>query len=91
VRVREAALGVPRRVYRSTLRRGGFIVTREDGKTGRRWSTYGRKEAANLLEALEALRLELGSVGEDIITIMRDAGITPPEDADPEKGSPLKG
>lgn len=61
------------------------------GKTGRSWSFQGRKEAANLLEALEALRVELGSVGEDIITIMRDAGVTPPEEAAPEKGSPSEG
>ena len=46
------------------------------------------KEAAHLLEALETLRTELGIIGEDIITIMREAGVTPPEEAGPKEDSP---
>ncbi len=59
--------------------------------TGSGRSHHGQKEAANLLEALEKLRLELGSVGEDLITIMREAGVTPPEETASEEGSPPKG
>lgn len=62
-----------------------------DKTAGRGWSHRGRKEAANLLEALEKLRLELGGVGEDLITIMREAGITPPEETASEEGSPSEG
>ena len=35
-------------------------------------------EAANLLEGLEALREELGSIADDIILLLRDAGVKPP-------------
>jgi len=55
------------------------------------WPRHHAKDAANLLEALEALRLELGSVGEDIITIMRDAGVTPPDESGTDEGSPSEG
>ena len=37
-------------------------------------------EAADLLEGLEALREELGSVAEDLILLLREAGVTPPPD-----------
>ena len=33
-------------------------------------------QAALLLEGLEALRDELGPVGEDLITLLRDAGVS---------------
>ena len=36
------------------------------------------KAAADLLEGLEALREELGSIADDIITLLRGAGVTPP-------------
>jgi hypothetical protein len=51
-----------------------MIYTKEQASDSRRGR---KKDAAHLLEALEALRQELGAVGEDIITIMREAGITP--------------
>ena len=38
------------------------------------------KQAADLLEGLEALREELGSVADEIIELLRRAGVTPPED-----------
>jgi hypothetical protein len=34
-------------------------------------------QAALLLERLETLRSELGIVGEDLIALLRDAGVTP--------------
>ena len=34
-------------------------------------------DAADLLQGLEALREELGSVADDIISALRDAGVTP--------------
>lgn len=34
--------------------------------------------AADLLEGLEALREELGSVADELIALLRGAGITPP-------------
>lgn len=37
-------------------------------------------EAADLLEGLEALREELGSVADELIVLLRQAGITPPQD-----------
>ena len=61
-------------------------MSREKGKVGS-GPFHGKKQAAHLLEALEALRMELGNVGEDIITIMREAGVTPPEEAGPEESS----
>lgn len=36
------------------------------------------KEAAQLLEGLEAQREELGHVAEELITLLRGAGINPP-------------
>lgn len=35
-------------------------------------------QAALLLARLEDLRSELGAVGEDLIALLRDAGVTPP-------------
>lgn len=57
-------------------------------KAGFSWRYRHAKDAAKLLEALETLQAELGSVGEDIITIMRDAGVRPPDEPGPEEGSP---
>lgn len=37
-------------------------------------------EAADLLEGLEALREELGSVADELIVLLRRAGVTPPPD-----------
>jgi hypothetical protein len=37
------------------------------------------KEAADLLEGLEALREELGSVADELIELLRKAGVTPPD------------
>ena len=37
-------------------------------------------EAADLLEGLEALREELGSVADELIVLLRQAGVTPPQD-----------
>lgn len=37
-------------------------------------------QAADLLEGLEALREELGSVADEIIELLRQAGVTPPQD-----------
>lgn len=37
-------------------------------------------DAADLLQALESLRDELGSVAEDIICVLREAGVTPDEE-----------
>ena len=39
-------------------------------------------QAELLLERLESLRGELGAVGEELITLLRDAGITPPADSE---------
>lgn len=36
------------------------------------------RQAALLLERLETLRDELGVVGEDLINLLRSAGVTPP-------------
>lgn len=36
------------------------------------------RQAALLLERLETLRDELGMVGEDLIKLLRSAGVTPP-------------
>lgn len=42
-------------------------------------------QAELLLGRLESLRSELGSVGEELISLLRDAGITPPAtDSAPE-------
>ena len=35
------------------------------------------QDAADLLQALESLREEIGSVADDIIHVLRDAGVTP--------------
>jgi hypothetical protein len=74
-----------------TSEAGGFAVNiyKKNARFG--WPRHDTKDAANLLEALEALRVELGSVGEDIITIMREAGITPPEESGSEDSSPSDG
>lgn len=40
--------------------------------------TAAANAAADLLEGLEALREELGSIADDIITLLRGAGVTPP-------------
>lgn len=40
-------------------------------------------EAADLLEGLEALREELGSVADELIVLLRQAGVTPPQDQNP--------
>jgi len=40
-------------------------------------------EAADLLEGLEALREELGSVADELILLLREAGVTPPQDQNP--------
>lgn len=40
-------------------------------------------EAADLLEGLEALREELGSVADELIELLRQAGVTPPPDQTP--------
>ena len=37
-------------------------------------------DAADLLQALESLRDELGSVAEDIISALREAGVTPAQE-----------
>lgn len=39
------------------------------------------RQAALLLERLETLRDELGTVGEDLINLLRSAGVTPPTDS----------
>lgn len=57
-------------------------------KAGFRWPYHGRKDAAHLLEALEQLRADLGSEGEDIITILREAGVTPPDPLAPDDDDP---
>jgi len=41
-------------------------------------SSANTQAAADLLEGLEALREELGSVADELIALLRDAGITPP-------------
>jgi len=41
------------------------------------------KEAADLLEGLEALREELGSIADELIELLRQAGVTPPQDHRP--------
>jgi hypothetical protein len=68
-----------------------FDVIRNKGRTGQRRPDYLRQQSSHLLEALEALRVELGSVGEDIITIMRNAGVTPPEAGGAEDANPVEG
>ena len=67
---------------------GGFAVNTHKKKAGFGWRYRHAKDAAKLLEALEALQAELGSVGEDIITIMRDAGVKPPDEPGSEDGRP---
>lgn len=37
-----------------------------------------RVEAAELLKGLEALRAELGSIADELILMMRNAGVRPP-------------
>lgn len=39
-----------------------------------------RHAAADLLQALESLRDEIGSVAEDIISVLREAGVTPAQE-----------
>lgn len=41
------------------------------------------RQAALLLERLETLRSELGRVGEDIISLLRSAGVAPLAEPDP--------
>ncbi|MDP2155392.1 MAG: hypothetical protein Q8J61_05285 [Sulfuricella sp.] len=41
------------------------------------------RQAALLLERLETLRSELGMVGEDLINLLRGAGVVPPAEPDP--------
>lgn len=41
------------------------------------------RQAALLLERLEALRGELGMLGEDLINLLRSAGVIPPTKSDP--------
>lgn len=38
-------------------------------------------DAADLLQALESLRDEIGSIAEDIIRALREAGVTPVEES----------
>ena len=38
------------------------------------------QDAADLLQALEALREEIGSLADDIIDALRDAGVTPAQE-----------
>ncbi|MHB1290917.1 MAG: hypothetical protein ACYCY5_01820 [Sulfuricella sp.] len=40
------------------------------------------RQAALLLERLETLRSELGRVGEDLISLLRGAGVVPPAEPD---------
>ncbi len=37
-------------------------------------------QAAILLERLEALRSDLGAIGEELIMLLRSAGVTPPSE-----------
>ncbi len=55
------------------------------------WRYRHAKDAAKLLAALETLQVELGSVGKDIITMLRDAGVTRPEEMGSEDGNPVEG
>ena len=41
------------------------------------------QDAADLLQALETLRNELGSVADDIISVLREAGVTPAQQSKP--------
>ncbi len=38
------------------------------------------QDAADLLQALEFLREEIGSIADDIINVMREAGVTPAQE-----------
>ena len=38
------------------------------------------QDAADLLHALEFLREEIGSIADDIIDVMREAGVTPAQE-----------
>lgn len=38
------------------------------------------QDAADLLQALESLRDEIGGIAEDIISALREAGVTPAEE-----------
>lgn len=38
---------------------------------------YRETQAADLLQGLEALREELGTIADDIILLLRDAGVAP--------------
>ena len=38
------------------------------------------QDAADLLQALESLRDEIGSIAEDIISALREAGVTPAQE-----------
>ena len=51
-------------------------------KTPSREPAYSAKlqNAANLLQALESLRDEIGSLADDIINVLRDAGVTPAQE-----------
>lgn len=46
-------------------------------------SSADMNEAADLLEGLEALREELGSLADELIVLLRQAGVTPPQDPNP--------
>ena len=46
-------------------------------------SSADTNEAADLLEGLEALREELGSVADELILLLREAGVTPPPGQNP--------
>ncbi len=38
---------------------------------------YRETQAVELLQGLEALREELGTIADDLILLLRDAGVTP--------------
>jgi len=38
------------------------------------------QDAADLLQALESLREEIGSIADDIINVLREAGVTPAQE-----------
>jgi hypothetical protein len=71
--------------------RGGSVVSTHKKKAGSGWRYRHAKDAAKLLAALETLQFELGSVGKDIISMLRDAGVTPAEEVGSEDGSPVEG
>lgn len=59
-----------------------------DGDAGPGGHPGGNRQAASLLSALERLRGELGGVADELIRLLRAAGVTPGEAPEQEGRGP---